>query len=276
MSVTAEQFAELMPAPGQLLSNEPEMESSLHYQQLALLVSCLEWYWREQQNFFIGANLTVYYSQQQLKHRDFRGPDFFLVRDTEPSLRKSWVVWEEGGRYPDLIIELLSDSTAKVDRGEKKDLYQNVFRTPEYFYFSPETLEFAGFRLLNKRYRKIAPNQHGQLWSSVLGLFLGIADSQLRYFERSGALVPSLPESVKQELARAEQEQARADQAQARANQAQARAEQEQARAEQAQMRAEQEQARAEQAQVRAEQEHARAEQLAERLRALGVAVPDA
>ncbi|MBK5970695.1 MULTISPECIES: Uma2 family endonuclease [Thiorhodovibrio] len=239
MSVTAEQFAQLMPAPGQLLSDEPEMESSLHYQQLALLVSCLEWYWREQQDFFVGANLTVYYSQQQLKHRDFRGPDFFLVRDTEPTQRKSWVVWEEGGRYPDLIIELLSDSTATVDRGEKKDLYQNVFRTPEYFWFSPDTLEFDGFRLLNKRYLPIAPNKRGQLWSSVLGLFLGIADGQLRYFERSGALVPSLPESVLRE--RALLEEARARVAEEREH---------------------------------FKREHERAERLAERLRALGVDLP--
>jgi len=39
-----------------------------------------------------------------------------------------------------LIVELLSESTAKVDREEKRELYQRIFRTPEYFYFSPETL----------------------------------------------------------------------------------------------------------------------------------------
>ncbi len=247
MAVTAEQFAELMPAPGQLLSDEPEMESSLHYQQLALLVSSLEWHWRERQDYFIGANLTVYYSQQQLKHRDFRGPDFFLVRDTEPTLRKSWVVWEEGGRYPDLIIELLSASTASVDRGEKKDLYQNVFRTPEYVWFSPDTLEFAGFRLLNNRYRRIAPNRRGQLWSGVLGLFLGIEEGQLRYFEPSGERVPSLPESVLRERALLEEERART----------------------------EEERARAVEAQSLAEHERARAERLAARLRALGVDISD-
>ncbi|WPL15819.1 hypothetical protein Thiowin_00736 [Thiorhodovibrio winogradskyi] len=259
MSVTAEQFAELMPAPGQLLSDEPEMESSLHYQQLALLVSCLEWYWRERQDFFIGANLTVYYSQQQLKQRDFRGPDFFLVRDTDRTPRNSWVVWEEGGRYPDLIIELLSDSTARVDRGDKKDLYQNVFRTPEYFWFAPDTLEFAGFRLLHKRYRPITPNKRGQLWSSVLGLFLGIEDGQLRYFERSGDLVPSLPESILCERALLEEERARVAE--------------ERGKFEREQERAKQEHERAKRESERADSERLRAEQLAERLRALGVNV---
>ena len=36
-------------------------------------------------DYFIGANLTVYFSLQQLKNRDFRGPDFFLVRNVDNS-----------------------------------------------------------------------------------------------------------------------------------------------------------------------------------------------
>jgi Uma2 family endonuclease len=140
MSLTAQQLADLMPDATQLESNEPEIESSLHYIQLALLVSCLEWFWRDQTDFFIGANLTIYFSRQQLKNRDFRGPDFFLVKQTQKHPRKSWVVWEEDGRYPDLIIELLSESTADIDRTLKKALYQDRFRTPEYFWFSPDTL----------------------------------------------------------------------------------------------------------------------------------------
>jgi Uma2 family endonuclease len=225
---TAAKLAEQMPDAGAWLSDEPEMESSLHYQQLALLVSCLEWYWRERQDFFIGANLTVYYSHQQLKHRDFRGPDFFLVTDAERRQRNSWVVWEEDGRYPDLIIELLSDSTAKVDRHEKKELYQRVFRTPEYFWFSPETLEFAGFRLVNNQYRAIRPNGKRHLWSSVLGLYLGIEphSTRLRYYDGSGRLIPTAEESALSELDRAEQEHARAEQEHARAEQERARAEQ--------------------------------------------------
>jgi Uma2 family endonuclease len=204
--LTTAQFAEQMPDAGALLSDEPEMESSLHYQQLALLVSGLEWHWRERRDFFIGANLTVYYSHQQLKHRDFRGPDFFLVTETERRPRPSWVVWEEGGRYPDLIIELLSDSTAAVDRQEKKDLYQRVFRTPEYFWFSPDSLEFAGFRLINNQYRSIRANARRHLWSSVLGMYLGIEpdSGRLRYFDGSGALIPTAEESALQEQARAE------------------------------------------------------------------------
>lgn len=219
MVMTAQQLADLMPDATQLESNEPEIESSLHYAQLALLVACLEWLWRDRTDFFIGANLTIYFSREQLKNRDFRGPDFFLVNQTQCRPRKSWVVWEEGGQYPDLIIELLSPATAKTDapreplceRSLKKVLYQDRFRTPEYFWFSPETLEFEGYRLVGQHYDAIAPNAAGQRWSEVLGLFLGVQDETLRYFHPSGELVPTPEESAAAAQAAAQQAQERGD-----------------------------------------------------------------
>jgi Uma2 family endonuclease len=211
MFLTAQEFETQLPDGSRLLSDEPEMESSLHYTQLALLVSCLEWLWQDRQDFFIGANLTIYFSRQQLKQKDFRGPDFFLVKGVEKRPRNSWVVWEEDGRYPDLIIELLSDSTAQVDRTLKKSLYQSRFHTPEYFWFSPETLEFKGFRLSGEHYTPIEFNDQGLLWSEVLQLFLGVENRKLRYFTPEGMLVPTPEEEATQERLRADQIQQRAD-----------------------------------------------------------------
>ncbi|MBW4630641.1 MAG: Uma2 family endonuclease [Iphinoe sp. HA4291-MV1] len=197
MFFTAQQLEQQMPDASLLLSDEPEMESSLHYMQLLLLVTCLEWLWRDRNDFFIGANLTIYFSRQQLRNRDFRGPDFFLVKNTEKRPRNSWVVWEEDGRYPDLIIELLSESTAKVDRNLKKNLYQSRFRTPEYFWFSPENLEFVGFELVGNEYREIALDARGWRWSQVLGLYLGVDAGKLRYFTSEGDLVPTPEEAAR-------------------------------------------------------------------------------
>ena len=208
---SARELAELMPDASQLESNEPEMESSLHYAQLALLVACLEWLWRDRTDFFIAANLPIYFSREQLKNRDFRGPDFFLAKHTERRPRKSWVVWEEGGQYPDLIIELLSESTAKVDKTLKKELYQTRFRTPEYFWFSPETQELEGYRLVNQVYEAIAPSAQGRLWSEVLGLFLGLHDGKLRYFLANGELAPTSEEAAIQAQIEAQQAEARAN-----------------------------------------------------------------
>jgi len=250
MALTAQQLEAQMPDASQLLSNEPEMESSLHYQQLLILVTALEWLWRDRQDFFIGANLTIYFSRQQLRNQDFRGPDFFLVKPTSNDPRTSWVVWEEDGRYPNLIIELLSDSTAKVDRGLKRKLYQDRFRTPEYFWFSPNTLEFQGFRLAGSHYESIPPNAQGWRWSEELGLYLGITAGRLRYFTEDHVLVPTPPEAA---------EEARQD------------AWQEHQCAEAARQEARQERQRAEEAQQQAQQERQRADALADRLRALGI-----
>ncbi|XGB39306.1 MAG: Uma2 family endonuclease [Cyanobacteria bacterium LVE1205-1] len=263
-AITAQEFELQMPDARQLLSDEPEMESSLHYMQLLLLVTSLEWIWRERDDFFIGANLTIYFSRQQLKNREFRGPDFFLVKNISKEPRNSWVVWEEEGRYPDLIIELLSDSTARVDRTTKKKLYAERFHTPEYFYFSPETLEFAGFRLDYNHYVPLIPNPQGWLWSESLGFFLGIHNNQLRYFSVEGKLIPTPEEAAKDGMRKAEQATAKAEQATAKAEQATAKAEQATAKAEQAT-------AKAEQAILRAEQEKSRADRLAEKLEALGI-----
>ncbi len=182
-----------------LYSNEPPVETHLHLQQILLLLKCLDWLWRDRTDYFASGNLTIYYSPRQRKSEDFRGPDFFVVLDTEKKPRKSWVVWEEDGRYPNIIIELLSKSTAVIDRGLKKQLYQDIFRTPDYFWFDPETLEFAGFHLLDGQYEAIAPNESGYLWSKQLGLYLGVFNGQLRFFTPAGELVNTPEESAETE-----------------------------------------------------------------------------
>ena len=217
MSITAEQLEALMPDGTQVESEYIEMESTLHYLQLALLVSCLDWLWKDRTDYFIGGNLTIYFSRQQLRNRDFRGPDFFLVRNTSKRPRKSWVVWEEEGKHPDLIIELLSNSTAETDKTTKKSLYQDQFRTQEYFWFSPDDLELTGFKLVGNEYQGIIPNQQGLLASEVLGLFLGIYQEKLRYFTSEGDLVPTPEEAALQAENRANEAENRANEAQNRA-----------------------------------------------------------
>ena len=189
---------------GDLYSDEPPVETELHLRQIILLLNCLEWLWREQNDFYAAGNLTIYYSPRQRKSEDLRGPDFFVVLDTEKKTRKSWVVWEEDGKYPNVIVEILSPKTADVDQGFKKKLYQNTFRTPDYFWFDPYTLEFAGFHLLDGKYQAITENESGYLWSEQLGLYLGIYNKQLRFFTSERQLVPT-PEEVA-ELERHEKE----------------------------------------------------------------------
>jgi Uma2 family endonuclease len=141
-----------------------------------------------------------YYSPRQRKSENFRGPDFFVVLGTERKPPKSWVVWEEEGRYPNVIVEILSPATADTDRGLKKQIYQDIFRTPDYFWFDPESLEFKGFQLMAGQYQELQANEKGWLWSQQLGLYLGIDRSQLRFFTPAGKLVPT-PEEAAERMA---------------------------------------------------------------------------
>lgn len=164
---------------------------------MTLLIQCLEWLWQNRKDFYASGNLTIYYSPRQRKSENFWGPDFFVVLETERKPPKSWVVWEEEGKYPNVIIEIISDSTGDTDKGLKKQIYQDIFRTPDYFWFDPETLEFSGFHLLDGEYQPLEQNPQGWLWSQQLGLYLGIVQEKLRFYTREGELIPT-PEEVAQ------------------------------------------------------------------------------
>jgi Uma2 family endonuclease len=218
------------------------LESNRHRIAMNALIRSTQQALAERQDVFVGGNMFVYYSRNQAMNRDFRGPDFFAALDVDGDReRKAWIVWEEGGHYPDVIIELLSDTTAGVDRGVKKSLYERIFRTRNYFIFDPfdpDSLE--GWSLEQGQYQPLQRNERGWLWCDVLQLWLGTWEGAidwepasgtchwLRFYDRTGNLVP-LPEEaaqqqVEQERQRANQVQQQVEQERQRANQAEARA----------------------------------------------------
>ena len=275
---TLDILPEVTCPPTDLWSDEPPLESDLHLQQIIILLSCLELLWQEKNDYYASGNLTIYYNEEQLKKRDFCGPDFFVVLDTEKRPRKSWVVWGEQGKYPNVIVEILSDSTANIDRTKKKILYQNTFRTPNYFWFDPNTLEWQGFRLIEGQYQAISANEQGYLWSEELGLYLGIFDRKLRYFTVDGQLVPTPQEAELQQRQAKEQillekEQERQAKEQALLEKEQERQAKEQILLEKEQILSEKEQERQakEQALLEKEQERQAKERLAAKLRELGI-----
>ena len=214
----------------ELWSDEPPLESDKHREEIEILIECINWHWRNRQNFYASGNITIFFSEKHETTEDFRGPDFFVVKGCEKRQRTSWVVWQEEGKFPNVIIELLSKSTAKVDKNIKKNIYQNIFKTPEYFWFHPITLEFKGFRLQDGKYQPLSANNDAWLWSEELELFLGIYEEKLRFFSPDKQLIPTDKERADAAEQRAEvaQQQAETAQQQAEAAQQQVEAAQQQ------------------------------------------------
>ncbi len=260
--------------PGE--DGEP-MENERERIQISLGIESLDHHWQDRNDFYTGGNMFVYYSLSQaqavieelkkpsLPKKTFRGPDMFVVFGVDGSYRRQkWVVWEEGWKYPDVIFEFLSPSTRSNDLGKKKHLYEQTFRTREYFcvdYLNPmKDDSLSGWRLdMRGRYKAITADKRGWLWSGELNLWVGrwpgsiLRDDTvwMRFYTPEGDLVPVSAESVQQCL------------------------EQEAQRAEQEAQRAEQLEKQLYLEKQRAEQEKQRAERLAEKLKSLGIPVDE-
>jgi Uma2 family endonuclease len=217
------------------------LDSDWHRLAMNLLLAVLWYHFRDRRDFFAGGNMFLYFSTEQLRNQDFRGPDVFFVWDVERDRkRKYWAVWEEGGKYPNLIIELLSPSTAHEDRTTKKTVYEQVFKTREYFLYDPDTQQLEGYRLRSNNggkfaYEPIEREEDGRLWSTVLELYLGTWEGPyretewtwLRFFDVRGRLV-LLEEEDQRRLVtlaeqRADEEKRRADEEKRRADEMEVR-----------------------------------------------------
>ena len=132
------------------------------------------------------------------------------------------------------MIELLSESTAKIDKTEKKQIYQDKLRVSEYFWYDPFNSEdLAGFVLLDGVYEPIQPNEQEWLISRRLGLALvrwegeykGVTAVWIRWATLEGMLLPTPQELAEEAQQKAEEAQQKAEEAQQKAEEAEKKAE---------------------------------------------------
>ncbi len=206
------------------------LESPWHRAAINLLIDVVVWLFQGRKDYFVGGNMFVYFARGQTRRHSYRGPDFFFVKDVDGTReRLYWWAFEEDSRLPNVIIELLSPTTAKEDRTTKKALYEKNFRTPEYYCYDPATRQLEGWRLVEASYQPIAPNDRGRLWCEELGVWVGTWDGTfqgcettwLRFFGADGQLLQTESEAERQ---RAESERQRAETAEQRVDIAQQRA----------------------------------------------------
>lgn len=242
---------------------EPGLPDTFHYLQPALLQETFRPPAYPPERRFAAGDLNLYFDPRHPQW--YKRPDWFAALDV-PSLyegrdlRLSYVVWQEGV-MPFVVVELLSPGTEKDDLGEapprepdqppgKWEVYERLLRIPYYLVFSRYTGEFQAFGLQGGSYQPL-PLQNERLWIPSIELGIGPWEGHyrdthcrwIRWFDNTGAWLPTDAERHGAEFRRAEEEH----------------------------QRAEEERQRAEEERQRAEEEHQRAERLAAKLRALGV-----
>ena len=194
------------------------METQRHKLQMDLLLDTLQPWLDQREDGYIGGNMFIYFSTEQARNQDFRGPDFFAVVGVPKKERKSWVVWEEG-KAPNVVIELLSESTKQEDKTRKKQVYQIQMRVPEYFWYDPFNPEdWAGFSLQKNEYQPLEKDENQRYLSEQLGLALvqwkgiykGVEAVWLRWETPEGKLLPTERELREQAETKAQQAETKA------------------------------------------------------------------
>ena len=68
------------------------LETNWHRMQMNLLIESVHYHWREREDYFTGGNMFIYFSVEQVRNRDYRGPDFFVVKGVDSSHdRAAWI-----------------------------------------------------------------------------------------------------------------------------------------------------------------------------------------
>ncbi|MBC6478474.1 MAG: Uma2 family endonuclease [Hormoscilla sp. GM7CHS1pb] len=243
--------------------------------------------WAQRDDWFWGVDMGIYYHPE----KPALVPDGFLSigvqRIKSAALRLSYVVWEEKGIVPILVMEVVSKTYGgeydkkMADYAELGALYYVIYnpfcrpigsgrRGRRSRHADHQPLEV--YKLEEDQYRLLSGNP---IWLPEIGLGIGTGLGRYRgrsrewvyWYDQEGRRYLASDELAEQERQRAQQAQQEVEQERQRAQQAQQEVEQERQRVQQAQQEVEQERQRAQQAQQEVEQERQRAQQEVEQER---------
>lgn len=209
-------------------SDERPVDNELQDLVPSLLKLILASLWEDRSNWFFGVDMGIYFNPDEPPIV----PDGFLSlgvdRIKDENLRLSYVLWEEQGILPQLVLEVVS----KQYRGEyttKKDFYQQLGVLYYVVYNSRRRRKpsLEVYKLIQGQYIPMVGNP---IWFPELEIGLGkerrsyqgIEREWLFWYNQAGVRYLTPQERADQEQQRANQEQQRANQEQQRANTAEA------------------------------------------------------
>src|SRR3979411_1020036 len=112
---------------------EPMGETDTHRFDMTYLIDALIRWFSNRHDVYVSGDNFLYYVEGDPKK--VVSPDVYVVFGVPMRERDIYKVWEEGGRLPDLVIEVTSNKTRREDMERKIPLYQNVLRVPELFFY---------------------------------------------------------------------------------------------------------------------------------------------
>lgn len=151
-------------------------ESNWHRIEMNLLIDSLHYHWRQRNDYFAGGNMFIYFSAEQVRNRDYRGPDFFVVTVMATAVHRA--PDRLGGERP--LSEChhragLSPSTIHADLGLKRTCTSGCFARRSISAMTPADLNLAGVESGRWRIPRPKPNAHGWLWSYETDAWLVVA-----------------------------------------------------------------------------------------------------
>ena len=130
----------------------PMAEHESQFWPILYVGSALDWHFREHEDVYVVGNLLVYYQEGDTSKSV--SPDLMVVFGAPKHIRSSYRLWEEP-KAPDFVLEIASESTYRIDQGEKHGIYARM-GVSEYWqcdpagnYLSPP---LQGFQLVEGQY----------------------------------------------------------------------------------------------------------------------------
>jgi Uma2 family endonuclease len=162
---------------------EPRAETDPHRDGIIDQLDCLKEKFRNSPNVYVTGNIFLYPPRgKKGGQRTPVAPDIFVVFGVEKKDRRIYDM-EKEKKPPDVVIELISESSKYEDTGTKRAIYA-ALGVREYYIFDPLKEVFPsqlrGFRLKGDEYLPVVGEQ---LRSELLGLTLVVEKGRLRLYD---------------------------------------------------------------------------------------------
>jgi Uma2 family endonuclease len=157
--------AENTPVDGELQESIPSLLKHL----LGTLFS-------DRTDWFFGINMGIFYDPDlpPVIPNAFLSIGVETIRADQETLRSSYLLWEENGIIPQIVIEVVSQKY-QGEYGAKKDLYEDL-GVLYYLVYNPNRRlksHLEMYRLVNGKYELVRDDS---LWMPEIGLGVGTAD----------------------------------------------------------------------------------------------------